>query len=148
MTRLKKPKAKDIFKLLEIMRHRRHTVIISKVNFIYTSVHLVFYYQFIFCNRAVREIGFEGLIGLAFDECGFHSIKPPFDDRFLELSIRDSMICHSRRIRYVAVVARLNLHRLFTLTPKITTSEVRLIRSRTATIPEFYRITFFIKQEG
>ena len=121
MTRLKKPKAKDIFKLLEIMRHRRHTAIIFKVNFIYTSG---IFYQFIFCNRAVREIGFEGLIGLAFDECGFHSIKPPFDDRFLELSIKDSMICHSRRIRYVAVVARLNLHRLFTLTSKITTSEV------------------------
>ena len=71
------------------------------------------YFQLSFCRIALREIGFIGFIGLAFDECGFHSINPPFEDRFLELSIRNSIICHSRRMRYVAVVARLNLHRLF-----------------------------------
>ena len=71
------------------------------------------YFQLSFCRIALREIGFIGFIGLAFDECGFHSMNPPFEDRFLELSIRNSIICHSRRMRYVAVVARLNLHRLF-----------------------------------
>ena len=64
---------------------------------------------------AVRETGLDGFIGLAFEECGFQSKNSPFDDRFRELSIKNSIICHSRRIRYVAVVARLNLQRLFTL---------------------------------
>ena len=76
----------------------------------------LFISQLSFCNMAVRETGLDGFIGLAFEECGFQSKNSPFDDRFRELSIKNSIICHSRRIRYVAVVARLNLQRLFAFT--------------------------------
>ena len=71
--------------------------------------------QLSFCKIVDRETGLGGFIGLAFDECGFQLKNSPFDDRFRELSIRNSIICHSRRMRYVAVVARLNLQRLFAL---------------------------------